>query len=336
MGVTLLPTTGDEVAEAIAEARADGQPVEIRGGGSVLDRLPAQDGPVLSTEALTGIVALATEDLTVTVRAGTPLTELSAVLAEYGQECPIEPAAGAGSTVGGRVATALAGPRQLGAGRIRDWVLRVRFVPGTGQPTMAGGVTVKDVTGYDLCRLLTGSWGTIGVLTEITLKVRPIAPERAWFATSASEPGLEARLYRPAGLFTTPERTHVLLEGHPDDVADQAAATGLVPAEAPSLPRTARASVDPAHLQAFIGGLDASRTPFVAQDGVGVCYLDGDTEALVAARRNAEDHGGSLLVLDRSSGLAAFGPTAAPDRLAQRVQEALDPDGVLAPGRWQQ
>jgi glycolate oxidase FAD binding subunit len=332
----LQPTTADEVAQAIADARAARQPVEVRGGGTVLDRLPADDGPVLSTGSLTGIVALAAEDLTVTVRAGTPLEELTAVLAEHGQECPIEPTAGAGSTVGGRVATALAGPRQLGAGRIRDWVLRVRFVPGTGKPTTAGGVTVKDVTGYDLCRLLTGSWGTIGVLTEVTLKVRPIAPERAWFATSTPEPDLDARLYRPAGLFTTPERTHALLEGHPDDVADQAAIAGLVPANEPSLPRAARASVDPAHLHAFTAGLDASRSPFVAQDGVGVCYLDGDAEALEDARRHAEQLGGSLLVLEPSLGLAAFGRTAQPDPLVQRVQDALDPDGVLAPGRWQQ
>ncbi len=336
MGVTLHPTTEGEVAEAIADARAARQPIEIRGGGSVLDRLPTGGGPVLSTQALTGVVALAAEDLTVTVRAGTPLEVLAEVLAEHGQECPIEPSAGAGSTVGGRVATALAGPRQLAAGRVRDWVLRVRFVPGTGQPTVAGGVTVKDVTGYDLCRLLTGSWGTIGVLTEVTLKVRPIAAERAWFATSAPEPDLEARLYRPAGLFTTPERSHVLLEGHPDDVTDQAAAAGLVPAGGVSLPRTARASVDPVHLGAFIAGLDAARTPFVAQDGVGVCYLDGDAEALAEARRRAEEHGGSLLVLEPSLGLAAFGRTAAPDQLAQRVRDALDPDGVLAPGRWQQ
>ncbi len=334
--MNLHPTTEREVAEAVADARAAHQPVEIRGGGSVLDRLPTDGGPVLSTGALTGVVALAAEDLTVTVRAGTPLTELTALLAEHGQECPIEPSAGAGSTVGGRVATALAGPRQLGAGRIRDWVLRVRFVPGTGQPTMAGGVTVKDVTGYDLCRLLTGSWGTIGVLTEITLKVRPIAGERAWFATSTPEPDLETRLYRPAGLFTTPERTHVLLEGHPDDVADQAATAGLVPAEAPTLPRTARASLDPARLHDFLAGLDPSRTPFVAQDGVGVCYLDGDAPAVDDARRNAEEHGGSLLVLEPSLGLAAFGRAAAPGRLAERVRSALDPDGVLAPGRWQQ
>ncbi|MEX2549500.1 MAG: FAD-binding protein [Nitriliruptoraceae bacterium] len=334
--MNLQPTTEDEVAEAIADARATRQPVEVRGAGSVLDRLPAHEAPVLSTAALTGVVALAAEDLTVTVRAGTPLDELAAVLAEHGQECPIEPAAGAGSTVGGRVATALAGPRQLGAGRVRDWVLRVRFVPGTSKPTMAGGVTVKDVTGYDLCRLLTGSWGTIGVLTEVTLKVRPIAAERAWFATSTPEVNLDARLYRPAGLFTTPERTHVLLEGHPDDVADQAAVAGLAPASEPSLPRAARASVDPARLHDLAAGLDASRTPFAAQDGVGVCYLDGDAEALASVRRHAEELGGTLLVLEPSLGLAAFGHMAAPDRLGQRVRDALDPDGILAPGRWQQ
>lgn len=238
---TIEPATAEDLATALSDLRAEGRAVEISGGGSVLGRPPASDAPLLSVAGLRGIVAHAADDLTVTVRAGTPLTDLASELAAVGQECPIEPAEVLGSTVGGRIATALAGPRQLGAGRVRDWVLRARFVTGDGKQATAGGVTVKDVTGYDLCRLVTGSWGTIAVLTEVTLKLRPIPRHRAWYVTEAPRHDLDRVLFRPAGLFTDADRSWVLLEGHPDDAAEQAALVGLTPADAaPELPERMR------------------------------------------------------------------------------------------------
>lgn len=330
----LTPSSDAEVADAIAQARADGQALEIRGGGSVLDRLPERDVTTLHTSGLTGIVDHAGEDLTVTVRAGTPLDDLAEALATHGQECPIEPSAGAGSTVGGRIATGLAGPRQLGAGRIRDWVLRVRFVTGAGTPAVAGGVTVKDVTGYDLCRLLTGSWGTIGVITEVTLKLRPTATERGWFHRDTPEPDLATRLFRPAGVFVSGTGTDVLLEGHPDDLAAQAQLGGLAPGDGPDLPRTARASLDPADLSALTEALTGSDVQLTSQVGVGVGYLDGPADALVSARSVVERMGGTLLILGEVDGAPAFGEAARPDPMAARVAAALDPDEVLAPWRW--
>ena len=331
----MQPETTDELVAAVSDVRADGGAVELRGGGSVLDRLPANDVPILSTSAIRGIVAHAAEDLTITVRAGTPLDELDEALAEHGQECPIEPIAGAGSTVGGRIATGLAGPRQLSAGRVRDWLLRVRFVAGTGQHVMAGGVTVKDVTGYDLCRLVTGSWGTIGVITEVTLKLRPLARHRAWFATTEPRPDLDAQLFRPAALFTASTGTHVLLEGHPDDAAAQAELAGLEPATAPDLPVGARASVDPADLGALRSALRELDVEVVTQDAVGVGYLDAPATRLPDIRQVCEGLGGTLLVLDPESQLPAFGPGAAPDAMTERMTAALDPGGVFAPWRWQ-
>ena len=326
-------TTAEQVREAIMDARRDVTPVEIRSGGSVLDRLPTGDHPVLSVAGMTGVVAHAAEDLTVTVRAGTPLTELSQVLADAGQECPIEPTGGAGSTVGGRIATALAGPRQLGAGRVRDWLLRIRFVTGAGQIATAGGVTVKDVTGYDLCRLMTGSWGTLGVITEVTLKLRPLARHRAWYATDRPRHDLDALLYRPSASITTRERTHVLLEGHPDDAAEQAALAALVPANPPTLPVTARASVDPARLVGLVEECETLGLVWAAQDGVGVCHLDGDGDRLDAARTAAEKRGGALLVLDPHLQRPAFGSRGS-SPIDERVRRTLDPDAVLAPWRW--
>lgn len=326
-------SSAEQVRDAVMDARRDGAPMEIRGGGSVLDRLPGGDEPVLSVAGITGVVAHAAEDLTVTVRAGTPTVELAQVLADAGQECPIEPVGAVGSTVGGRIATALAGPRQLGAGRVRDWLLRVRFVTGAGHVATAGGVTVKDVTGYDLCRLMTGSWGTLGVITEVTLKLRPLARHRGWYATDRPRHDLDALLYRPVSSITTRERTHVLLEGHPDDASEQAARAGLVPAEAPTLPTAARASVDPARSTGFIEDLDGLGLSWAAQDGVGVCHLDGEADQLIAARAAAEGRGGALLVLDPATGAGAFGGIRT-STITDRVVAALDPDRVLAPWRW--
>lgn len=338
---TWTPSTTDEVVEVVATARADQRPLEVVGSGSVLDRLPRGGGSLLSTRGLTGIVEHRPADLIVTVRAGTSLDVLAAELAAHGQECPIEPIGGDGATVGGRLATALAGPRQLAAGHVRDWVLRVRFVSGTATPVSAGGVTVKDVTGFDLCRLLTGSWATIGVLTEVTLKLRPIPPHRAWYVREAPHADLTRRLYRPATVVTTGGRTYVQLEEHPDDAAQQAACAGLRPAEPPELPRTARAALDPARVPAFLdelpgAGDDGDDALQVAvHDQLGLCHLDGGSQALAAARAAAERHGGTLLVLDPSLGLSAFGPAHQPGLIAARVAACLDPDGVLAPWRWQ-
>lgn len=326
-------STAEQVRERVMDARRDATPIEIRSGGSVLDRLPSGDHPVLSIAEMTGVVAHAAEDLTVTVRAGTPLAELSQVLADAGQECPIEPTDAAGSTVGGRIATGLAGPRQLGAGRVRDWLLRVRFVTGAGQIATAGGVTVKDVTGYDLCRLMTGSWGTLGVITEVTLKLRPLARHRGWYATGRARHDLDALLYRPSASITTRERTHVLLEGHPDDAAEQAELGELGPADAPVFPGTARASVDPAQLVGLVQDCETLGLDWAAQDGVGVCHLAGDADQLDRARAAAQRRGGSLLVLDPDLQRPAFGARAS-SPIDERVGRTLDPDAVLAPWRW--
>ncbi len=316
------------IVDTLAAAqRARGQLV-IRGGGSVLERLPPTDAEVLSTAELTGVIDHRPEDLVITVRAGTPVEELSALLATHGQECPIEPLAGHGSTVGGRLATALAGPRQLQAGRVRDWVLRVRLVTGDGRVVTAGGVTVKDVTGYDLCRLATGSWGTVGVIAEVTLKLRPIPTTSAWFTTDRPASRVLAELYRPAAVVSTDEGLFVRLEEHPDDVVAQAAAVGLVAAVAPTLPTTARAAVDPSRLAELTSWAQAAAIPYAGFVGVGVCLLDGDPDALVAAGARAAELGGRLLVLDAGATTLPMRPPPE-DPMSERVRAALDPQQIL-------
>ena len=138
----------------------------------------------------------------VTARAGTPLAELEAVLAEQGQCLPFEPPHfGGGATVGGMVAAGLSGPARASAGAVRDYVLGVTLVNGRGELLIFGGQVMKNVAGYDVSRLVAGSLGTLGLIAEVSLKVLPVAPGRS-HAGIRDEPGRSAaaaeRVGRPA------------------------------------------------------------------------------------------------------------------------------------------
>lgn len=147
----------------------------ICGGGSKHFRLPAWHGPVLSTRPLQGIVDYEPTELVVTARAGMCLQELQQELAAAGQMLGFEPPVyGGEATVGGTVACALSGPRRPYAGAARDFVLGVRCLNGSGEDLRFGGRVMKNVAGYDLARLMTGAWGTLGVLLEVSLKVLPL------------------------------------------------------------------------------------------------------------------------------------------------------------------
>ncbi len=156
---------------------------------------PVQAARSLSTRNLTGITLYSPNELVISARAGTPLAEIEATLAEHGQHIIAEPpdlAAIYGSrerqTLGGVVATNLSGPRRIAWGAMRDHVLGIRAVTGRGEAIHSGGRVLKNVTGLDLCKLLTGSHGTLGVITEVTLKVLP-APETGG---TVVVPGLDA------------------------------------------------------------------------------------------------------------------------------------------------
>ena len=179
---TVRPTTEDAVRDAVAAALADGAPMEIVGAGTrrKLGR-PVAAKRVLDLSALAGIVLYEPDELVLTARAATKLSDVEAALAGRGQMLAFEPpdlgpllgSAPAASTLGGAVACNLAGPRRLKAGAARDHVLGVRAVTGRGEIVKAGGRVVKNVTGYDLGKLFAGSYGTLAALTEITVKVLP-------------------------------------------------------------------------------------------------------------------------------------------------------------------
>jgi len=164
----------DTFIDRIRAAHAEGSPLILQGGGSKTFYGNADEGEVLSTRALTGIVDYQPKELVLTARAGTPLAEIEAALAERNQMLAFEPPHfGGAATLGGSIATGLSGPRRPYAGAARDFVLGVRMIDGTGQPLRFGGQVIKNVAGYDVSRLMAGALGTLGLITEVSLKVLP-------------------------------------------------------------------------------------------------------------------------------------------------------------------
>jgi glycolate oxidase FAD binding subunit len=185
------------IVAAVATAAVAGEPLLVCGNGTKLGMLrPVQSARSLSTRHHTGITLYAPKELIISARAGTPLPEIEAALAECGQHLIAEPpdlgtllqAPDRPQTIGGVVATNLSGPRRVAWGAMRDHVLGLRFVTGWGEVVHSGGRVLKNVTGLDLCKLLCGSHGTLGVITEVTLKVLP-APEASGTLVL---PGLDA------------------------------------------------------------------------------------------------------------------------------------------------
>jgi glycolate oxidase FAD binding subunit len=168
------------LVDHVRRARADKQPLCIRGGGSKDFYGGALQGEVLDTRKLAGISAYEPSELVVTVRAGTPLTELEAALAAQGQCLSFEPPHyGAGGTVGGMVAAGLAGPARAAVGGVRDFVLGATLLNGRCEVLSFGGQVMKNVAGYDVARALAGSLGVLGVILEVSLKVLPKPPSSA-------------------------------------------------------------------------------------------------------------------------------------------------------------
>lgn len=159
----------------VHDAAANGRPLRIRGGGSKDFYGQALTGELLDTRAWRGIVSYEPTELVVVARAGTPLAELEAALKEKGQCLPFEPPHfGPDATVGGMVAAGLSGPRRSAVGAVRDYVLGVKLIDGKGELLAFGGQVMKNVAGYDVPRLMAGSLGTLGLLTEVSLKVLPL------------------------------------------------------------------------------------------------------------------------------------------------------------------
>jgi glycolate oxidase FAD binding subunit len=197
MADTLQPRDAKDVEAAVQWVLAEGKATEIVGHGSkrVIGR-PAQTDLTLDLSALSGITLYEPEELVLSAKAATPLAEIEALVAAKGQQLAFEPmdyatllggVAGRG-TIGGALAANLSGPRRIKAGAARDHFLGFSAVSGRGETFKSGGRVVKNVTGYDLCKLIAGSWGTLAAMTEVTIKVLPAAETEETLLIRGLEP----------------------------------------------------------------------------------------------------------------------------------------------------
>jgi len=200
----MLPNTDvmSSIVERVRGAAATGTPLRIRGGGSKDFYGQTLTGEILDMTPFAGVISYEPSELVVTARAGTKLAELEALLAAQGQCLPFEPphfqvnGARSEATVGGMVAAGLSGPARASVGGVRDYMLGVQFLNGRAELLTFGGQVMKNVAGYDVSRLLVGAMGTLGVITEVSLKVLPVAPAEATLVFELSQSQALAQLHR--------------------------------------------------------------------------------------------------------------------------------------------
>jgi glycolate oxidase FAD binding subunit len=173
-----MPTTASELAELVTIAHHQRSPLLVAGNSSKLDwgGVVTEAKTIVSTQKLDRLIAHAVGDLTVTVEAGMRFDRLQQILATAGQFLPLDPAYPLQATIGGIIATADTGSLRHRYGGVRDFLLGINFVRADGKIAKAGGRVVKNVAGYDMMKLFTGSYGTLGILTEVTLRVYPLPP----------------------------------------------------------------------------------------------------------------------------------------------------------------
>jgi len=187
----------EAVVSAIKKSAKDRAPLRISGRSTWLDAgRPVRANKTLSLRDDSGVVGYVPGDLTLTVRAGTTLSEIERITGEHDQWLPLDPYGSSDGTIGATMATASAGPLASSFGLPRDLLLGLEFVNGRGDVVRGGGKVVKNVAGFDLSRLLTGSWGTLGVITEVTLRLyaRPNADRTFAIVLEGSEKEIASRL----------------------------------------------------------------------------------------------------------------------------------------------
>jgi len=364
-------TSEPEVIDAVRGANERGEAMVVSGGAT---RLSVGDPPTrydaaLDVSALRGVIEYEPGDLVATVRAGTTLAELSAALAAHGQRWPVEPGLPERATVGGTLASAAGGPSRLRYFHPRDWVIGARVVLGDGTPVRSGGRVVKNVTGYDLTRFWSGTFGTLAAIVELTLKLTAV-PERtvslvaeldvpeAFRAAkelhasglpldalaivtgetvgsvgARADAALIVRLTGPAAAVRRlgrEIRERVRCRDVANEVWDQVAALPLEAKWAARLAWPASGRPDIEFAGYAAVIYPASSTAYLLRS------IDRATFSAVRASLEAA---GGIAVLERASADykrdagGAWGAPRVPLGIARALKERFDPRGVLAPGR---
>ena len=360
-----------EVLDAIREANDRGDAIVVGGGAT---RLGVGDPPdrydlALDVSALRGIVEYEPGDLVATVRAGTTLAELAEALAPKRQRWPVEPGMPERATVGGTLASAAGGPSRLRYFHPRDWVIGARVVLGDGTPVRSGGRVVKNVTGYDLTRLWSGTFGTLVAIVELTLKLTAI-PERTVSLVAEVDVVSALKAARELHASGLPLDALAIVTGEAvaaiDGRGDAALLVRLTgPAAAvrrlgreirervscrdvandtwdrvAALPLEAKWTARVAWPAATQPAIQFAGYPAVIYPGSSTAYLlrSIDRATFGKVRASLEAVGG-IAVLERASGEykreagGAWGAPRVPLAIARALKERFDPRGVLAPGR---
>jgi glycolate oxidase FAD binding subunit len=336
------PHSKRDVVDALRTASAAETRVLTVGGRQHIDRgNPSEVDAELWTTLLDDRVAYDPAEMLCVVEAGMRIHDLRAMLAEGGQEWPVD--APDDATVGGVVATGGPTVRQLRVGTLRDTVVEMEVVTGDGRLIKSGARTVKNVTGYDVHRLLTGSLGTLGVIVQVALKVRPLPKATRTLVSDEGGVELGRRVLDgvplPAAVLAEPDRLVVRLEGWPEEVDEQTAAARSIATFDeigdpfpqgcfPEATTVAEAAVVPSRLPRLLVGIERYR----AMIGVGIAWVPfEDDEALAGFRARASELGGIAPVIRGRGGLGDAAVPAA--EVQRRIRTAMDPAGILAPGR---
>ncbi|NHN54216.1 FAD-binding oxidoreductase [Calidifontibacter sp. DB0510] len=364
--VVACPTTEDEVSEVLAAAAADRLTVTVRGAGSKLSwgMPPASCDLVLDLSELDEVIEHQPGDLIVSARAGTPLSRVQQVVAEHGQRLAIDELV-PGTTVGGLIATNLSGPLRMAAGGVRDLVIGVTVARADGALARSGGKVVKNVAGYDMAKLIIGSFGTLAVVTQAYFRLHPIPAAQQWLTIEAPSAGEAADLLAKAvhsqGVPSAVEISAA--PGQPATVAVLLAGTERgVEARIGRIRELLGPSCQPADLGAARlpeGGIRlklTSKLSAVAEvtqaavdlgfsvrgsAGAGILHAAADNidlpHALARLREATAAAGGAAVVLDAPTDLKrtvdVWGPVGGLE-IMRRVKDQFDPDHRLSPGRF--
>lgn len=351
--VGIRPTSAQDLCDAIADAARAGTRLEIRGGGSKAAIGAPREATILSMAGLTGVVDYDPAELVLTVRAGTPLAEVEALVGSERQMLAFEPwdhgpifgKPPGSATIGGVIAAGVAGSRRVTAGGARDHLLGFTAVSGRGESFVAGGKVVKNVTGYDLPKLMAGSWGRLAAMTEMTIKVLPRPRHAATLAARGLDPGqahaamaralgshadvssaahLSRRaddspaltLFRVTGFEPSVEARCALL---PDLLRDQCALERLEPERADALweaiatgggldgPVLWRVHVPPARAPEFLAAIGATGAQWTLDWGGGLIWLATD-DAAERVRGAAEAVAGQAMLVRAPEDMRAAVP----------------------------
>jgi len=340
---------GERLVAEVSQALDRGTPLPIRGGNSKAFLGRPVAGTPIDTRSHRGVVSYDPTELVITARAGTPLGELNAALDAAGQMLPCEPPAfGGAATVGGMVAAGLAGPRRPWSGSVRDFVLGCRVITGRAKHLRFGGEVMKNVAGYDVSRLLAGSFGCLGLITEVSLKVlpKPRALGSLTLDLDAGEALRELSAWRRAALPVSGAchvdgRLHVRLEGGVGSVAS-------------ALDRIGGAELDPRFWHALrehrLAFFDDPRplwrlslpnaSPLVPLPGDTLLDWAGAQRWLksdappATIRQIAHAAGGHATCFTPHADAEPFAPLpTALLRFHQQLKQQLDPRGLFNPGR---